>query len=799
MNDTATAGEMKPRKETDNPGSSTRLRVLHVISGLGPGGSETVLYRLATSTNRVEHEVICLGPPEWFSRKLEECGVAVHHVDLSPGLRLLAELRRFHRLIRASSADLVQGWMYRANVLGGLSGWLDGKPIVWNIRCSTSDRLPLGSRALARVGGLLARCVPEMIINCSAVSREMHALLGYDSAGGTVIPNGYDSSAFRPDDPLRAATREALGISPGTFAIGAIGRWDACKGYPALLRALRQVRDRGISFRLLLVGRGLEPSNRELARIIEENGCGEFVEAIGFRSDVADIARALDLHVLSSVTEGFPNVVAETMLSGTPNVATDVGDSALIVGKTGWVVSPDDDCGLADAIEQARAEWASRPERWQKRRAAARERIVGNYSIDRMVQAYETVWNEVAARSAERSPMVHPSRVPPPRRASESLKKPLRVLHVINSLALGGAETLLYRLATYDRRNAHVVVSLGRPAWYSDELLQKGVELHHLHMDAPTAVPLGLRRLNKIVRESRADVVQCWMYRSNVLGGLVAKAVGKPVIWGIHCSDLAPLKPSSRALARLSGALARWNPDFVINCSTRSAELHQKLGYPPGRTGIIHNGYDASAFFPDDTERLAAREALGLARDGFAIGTIARWHAQKDIPNLLAAARIARDRGALFHCFLIGAGLGQENAKLLEEIERSGCREFVTSLGPRGDVQNLARALDLHVLASCGAEAFPNVVAESMLSGTPNVVTDIGDSALMVGETGWVVPPRDPQRLADAIVEAHSEWRDSEGDWAARRRAARSQIADNFSFERMAREYERVWREVIAS
>jgi glycosyltransferase involved in cell wall biosynthesis len=132
----------------------------------------------------------------------------------------------------------------------------------------------------------------------------------------------------------------------------------------------------------------------------------------------------------------------------------------------------------------------------------------------------------------------------------------------------------------------------------------------------------------------------------------------------------------------------------------------------------------------------------------------------------------------------------------MEAIERVGCRDFVVPLGSRSDVRDRARALDLHVLASCGAEAFPNVVAETMLSGTVNVVTDVGDSAFIVGDTGRVIPPREPGQLADAIIEAHRERSESRDEWTARGLAARARIADNFSFDRMLRNYEQIWRKV---
>jgi glycosyltransferase involved in cell wall biosynthesis len=210
----------------------------------------------------------------------------------------------------------------------------------------------------------------------------------------------------------------------------------------------------------------------------------------------------------------------------------------------------------------------------------------------------------------------------------------------------------------------------------------------------------------------------------------------------------------------------------------------------------VHNGYDSSTFFPNEDGRKGARKGLGLAPDVFAIASIARWHPQKDLPNLLAAVRLVKDRIIEFRCFLVGADLGPDNRNLTAAIERTGCSGLVVPLGPRSDIPSIARALDLHVLASCGGEAFPNVVAETMLSETPNVVTDVGDSALMVAATGWVVPPQSPQQLADAIVEAYREWKDAPGKWQERRKAARRQIADNFSIERMAEAYEEVWRKV---
>jgi len=371
------------------------MRILHVISGLSTGGAEAVLYRLVTASSSIEHEVVCLEGRDWYSDKLEEQGIRVHHIEWS-SIGLVRAVLRLHALIRSSNADLVQTWKYRPNFFAGISSRLVGKPAVWNIRCSNFQLYPAATRALAYGGGIIARWVPNFVINCSTESRRLHARIGYDAVEGLVIPNGYDPEVFKPDEAARTKIREALSIEPESFVVATIGRWHPQKGLPDLLQAVRLLEDRNVAPTLLIVGRGIDAENLELHELVERSGCADRVHLAGQRGDIPDIARAADLHVLASVGgEGFPNAVAETMLSGTPNIVADVGDSAMIVGDTGWVVPPGDPEKLADAIEQAFGEWATSRSQWEERRKAARRRVANNFPLDRMAQAYREVWNKV--------------------------------------------------------------------------------------------------------------------------------------------------------------------------------------------------------------------------------------------------------------------------------------------------------------------------------------------------------------------------------------------------------------------
>jgi len=378
----------------------------------------------------------------------------------------------------------------------------------------------------------------------------------------------------------------------------------------------------------------------------------------------------------------------------------------------------------------------------------------------------------------------------------EPKERPLRVVHVIGGLALGGAETLLYRLATQQLPGVEQeVICLGPPDWYSAQLQERGIPVHHLDMNSPLETWSGGRRLRKLLRERRPDAVQSWLYFANMLSSISAGSGGPPVVWSNHSSHFEGIGLASRLSAYAGGAGARRLAKFVINCSQTAADWHARIGYSNVPNAVVHNGYDPAVFRPDEQARTESRKGLGVGGDLFLIGSIARWHVHKDIPTLLKAVRLAADQGVPLRCLLIGRDLDAGNRELLSEIRRTGCEDLVEPLGPRSDVPELARALDLHVLASRN-EAFPNVVAETMLSGTPNVVTDVGDSSLMVGNTGWVVPRAEPAKLAAAIAEAWKESTGAKPEWQARRERARARIANNFTFEKMAEAYARIWRQV---
>lgn len=382
------------------------LKILHVITGLDLGGAERTLERLVLADTSNEHIVVSLQWPGPIGERLREGGIQVEALHLEPGrMPGLRAIGRLRKIIRTSQSDVVQSWMYHSNLLVSTIGRVRGKrAICWNIRRYSfeGNTLPLSTRVVARLGGLLSYVLPDAVVYCAYSAAERHQALGYNSRRAAVIHNGIDMRKFSPSAASRAAIRKELGIDPDAPLIGSIGRYHPDKDHATLLKAVQQVAEKHADIRCLLVGSGLGPENPELVRMVAELGLSEHVVLLGARVDVPAILNALDLHVTSSLTEGFPNVILEAMACGTPCVTTDVGDARRIVGDHGWIVPTRSPAELAAAISEA-LEMRSSP-RWKDLSEAARAHCKETFSVPAMVGAYRKLWSSLSDQRNPNSP-----------------------------------------------------------------------------------------------------------------------------------------------------------------------------------------------------------------------------------------------------------------------------------------------------------------------------------------------------------------------------------------------------------
>jgi glycosyltransferase involved in cell wall biosynthesis len=372
----------------------------------------------------------------------------------------------------------------------------------------------------------------------------------------------------------------------------------------------------------------------------------------------------------------------------------------------------------------------------------------------------------------------------------------MNVLHVITGLGNGGAEAVMCRLIDGARNDTHVVISLMRPEFYADFLAARNVPVHTLNLPRGRLTPGAIRRLRRIVRESVPDVVQTWMYHADLIGGVAARVAGvRNVVWGVHHSTLAPAmhRRSTLLVARACALLSHLVPRYVICCSSRAREVHAEIGYANNKMIVVSNGVDLGTFTPDAAGRARVRAELGVTPRVALCGMVARWSPLKDHATFLAAlARLRQSTPGEWRAVLVGDGMTAANPELSALLRRHQVDDRVACLGTRSDIPAVMSALDLHVLSSA-AEAFGNVTVEAMACGTPAVVTNVGAGAFVVGDTGWVVPAADADRLSAAIREAFAEMTDR-ARWESRQAAARARAVGEFGVDRMIREYRAVWR-----
>lgn len=374
-------------------------RIVHVITGLTPGGAQSMLRKLLAASDRslFEPEVVSLLDRGPEAGGIEALGVPVQSLGMRPGPSALAALPRLARRLRSRSARIVQTWMYHADLVGGLAARLAGiRPIVWGIRQSNLD--PRGTkrstRWVAHACARLSRSVPAQIVCCSEASRRTHAALGYDATRMVVIPNGFDVGIFRPDPEARESVREELRVPAHAKLVGLFGRFDLQKDHATFVRAAARLRDPDVHF--LLCGEDVTLENPQLAAWIAEAGIRDRCHLLGQRSDMPRLTAALDVAASSSFGEGFPNVIGEAMSCGVPCVVTEAGDSGELVGESGRIVPPEDPVSLSAALE---ALLAAAPEARRRLGEATRRRISERYGIDRIARRYEALYRELVAHS----------------------------------------------------------------------------------------------------------------------------------------------------------------------------------------------------------------------------------------------------------------------------------------------------------------------------------------------------------------------------------------------------------------
>ena len=376
-----------------------KIRVLHVITGLGSGGAEHMLLRLlsAMDRDRYDNHVVNLTDNDTLEPHFRALGVPVYGLDFRYRLGDVVQLSKLVRLMAKVQPDLVQTWMYHGDLIGGLASRLARvRPILWGIHHSNLDRNKNKWTTLwvARACARLSARIPNKIIACSKTAADNHIRFGYTGERFVIIPNGFDLEAFKPDSAARGIVMRELGIPEDSLLIGMMARFDPQKDHTGFLRAAIAIAEKHPHAYFLLCGKNVDWNNEELRNIIGASPFQARFSLLGYRDDVARLYAALDIHVLCSHGEAFPNVLGEAMACGVPCIAADVGDCRHIIGDTGLIYEAADHDALSHCMETMISS--------DRRQLGlmARRRIDTLFSIRSVAKTYESVY--AAALTEER-------------------------------------------------------------------------------------------------------------------------------------------------------------------------------------------------------------------------------------------------------------------------------------------------------------------------------------------------------------------------------------------------------------
>ena len=362
------------------------------------------------------------------------------------------------------------------------------------------------------------------------------------------------------------------------------------------------------------------------------------------------------------------------------------------------------------------------------------------------------------------------------------MNKPLMVHVITNFAGVGGAEMMLARLIQCtEHQYEHVIIALMKTSEVYQRTLDCCQSYYALQWNGLNTLGT-IQKLRGLLKQLQPKTVQCWMYHANVLTSLSMLGLAqKPnVVWGIHHSLASPKDESiSTKIALGLSKILSQQASAIIYCAHSSMQQHQAFGFKNGNSQVIANGVFLDKFQPN----LQLNEPT-------VIGFAGRYHTAKGYPYLFETMGLLKDKNIIFKIAGSGASLENPEVKALFELHQLDARK-VHLLDQISDMPAFYQSIDVFLMTSI-TEGFPNVLVEAMASGLPCISTDVGDTKYIVQDLGRIVPPRNAQALAQAILKYVQQSNDEK---LQLKQAVRERVEAYFSIEQVSRQYMQVWEQ----
>lgn len=370
-----------------------KIKIIHIITGLGIGGAERSLYNVVCNLNNelFEQIIISLTDLGYWGQRLRAQGYVVISLGMRRGILDIYKLCTLCRLLNKEHPDCVQTWLHHANVLGLICARLVGiKRVIWNIRCGMLelDQYRFTTKLAFKIGGWLSRWATA-IVNNSHASIQEHQAYGYNNKAWIYIPNGFDLEVFKPDSSRYREFRQQFALPHDAIIIGIIARFDPAKDHKTFLRAAALFAPKAHNVYFVCAGRDMNPQNPAMAEFINDTKLTNRLLLLDEVTDVYNLYPALDYITQTSLVEGFPNVLGEAMCCEVECIATAVGETPTLIGDNNFIIPTANPTALAVTWDTV----ISRPAAIiQRNRQLNRQRMSEHFSLQNTIKKYEDLY-----------------------------------------------------------------------------------------------------------------------------------------------------------------------------------------------------------------------------------------------------------------------------------------------------------------------------------------------------------------------------------------------------------------------
>ena len=379
------------------------MKIVHIINSLKKGGAEGNLYRLCKFhkkkyKDKVKIIIITLINNGFYESELKKIGISIYSLNFNENyksLNIIKKILKFRKLIKNQSPDIIQSWMYHANFLTLFIQKKFYDKLFWNIRHSElnfkiSKKLTI---FLSIICGIFSKLIPKKIIYCSERSIKFHENNHfYFKNKSILIYNGCNEKNYYSSKYLRSSFRKKNKIKKTDIILGYAGRYAKQKNIPSLLYAFSKIKKNYDNIYLYMVGKNINFKNKKLLSQVKNQKIKNRLFFLNEQKSLLKFYNGIDLLILPSLSESFPNVIPESMLCSTPVLSTNTGCSKTIIGKYGFIITKNSKQTISSKLDKVIKDYVYKKKEWALLKKNSRIQIKKNFSISKMANRYIQHW-----------------------------------------------------------------------------------------------------------------------------------------------------------------------------------------------------------------------------------------------------------------------------------------------------------------------------------------------------------------------------------------------------------------------